>query len=76
MNEVKINDLLRYYYQELKGDEASRYAHLLKENARAMDIYTDYSEILDELSSSTLSPSQQTIDNILQYAKEGIVPSV
>ena len=76
MNEVMMNDMLRYYYHELKTEETKKYAQFLKENTRMMHIYKDYTAILDELSHSAPSPSQQTIDNILHYAKLGSLPSL
>lgn len=76
MNEVILNEMLRFYYHELKGEEVVKYQQFLKENARLMNIYKDYTEILDDLSSSALSPSQQTVDNILHYAKMGSLPAI
>lgn len=76
MNEVMMNDMLRFYYHELNAEEDVKYHQFLKENARLMNIYKDYTEILDDLSSSALSPSQQTLDNILHYAKLGSLPTV
>jgi len=76
MNEVMMNDMLRFYYHELRGVDEVKYQQFLKGNARLMNIYKDYSEILDDLSSSALSPSQQTLDNILHYAKLGSLPTI
>lgn len=76
MNEVILNEMLRFYYHELKGEEVVKYQQFLKENARLMNIYKDNTEILDDLSSSALSPSQQTVDNILHYAKMGSLPAI
>lgn len=71
-----MNDMLRFYYHELRGVDEVKYQQFLKGNARLMNIYKDYSEILDDLSSSALSPSQQTLDNILHYAKLGSLPTI
>ena len=76
MNEVMMNDMLRFYYHELRGEEEANYQQFLTENKRLMNIYKDYTEILDDLSSSALSPSQQTLDNILHYAKLGSLPTI
>lgn len=76
MNEVMMNDMLRFYYHELRGEEETNYQQFLTENKRLMNIYKDYTEILDDLSSSALSPSQQTLDNILLYAKLGSLPTI
>ncbi|MEY3920693.1 MAG: hypothetical protein RL634_454 [Bacteroidota bacterium] len=76
MNEVMMNDMQRFYYHELKGEEEVKYHQFLKGNARMMNIYKDYTELLDDLSSSALSPSQQTLDNILHYAKQGSLPTI
>ena len=76
MNEVMMNDMLRFYYHELNGDEEGNYHQFLQGNARLMNIYKEYTEILDDLSSSALSPSQQTLDNILHYAKLGSLPTI
>lgn len=76
MNELMMKDLLRLYYHECEGDEEFKYHQFLKGNARMMSIYKEYTEILDDLSSSAQSPSQQTLDNILHYAKQGSLPPV
>lgn len=76
MNEVMMNDMLRFYYHELRGEEDTNYQQFLTENKRLMNIFKDYTEILDDLSSSALSPSQQTLDNILLYAKLGSLPTI
>jgi len=76
MNEVMMNDMLRFYYHELRVEEEANYQQFLTENKRLMNIYKDYTEILDDLSSSALSPSQQTLDNILLYAKLGSLPAI
>jgi DNA polymerase/3'-5' exonuclease PolX len=76
MNEVMMNDMLRFYYHELRGEDEVKYQQFLKGNARLMNIYKDYTEILDDLSSSALSPSQQILDNIMHYAKLGSLPTI
>lgn len=75
MSEIMIKDMLRYYYHELHTEEAHKYGQFLLENRRLMNIYKGYTEILDNLTSSSISPSQQTLDRILQYAKDSIDPA-
>ena len=75
MSEIMIKDMLRYYYQELHAEEAQKYGQFLLENRRLMNIYKEYTEMLDNPTSSSISPSQQTLDRILQYAKDSIDPA-
>ncbi|MFZ9262062.1 MAG: hypothetical protein ACO3AW_03485 [Chitinophagaceae bacterium] len=76
MNEVMINEMLRYFYHELSSVESISYEHFLNDNPYLMEIYQSYTQTLGKLSISNYSPSQATIDNILHYANVGELPNI
>ncbi len=75
MNEVMIQEMLRYFYHELSEEESGDYEHFLKDNPYLMEIYQSYTHTLHSLSTGHYSPSQSTLDNIMFYAQEGHLPA-
>ncbi len=75
MNEVMINEMLRYFYHELSEDESGMYEDFLKDNHYLMEIYQNYGQTLDTLYSAQCAPQQTTIDKIIYYAQQGHLPT-
>ena len=63
------NDLIRYIYQETTESEKKEIEQELLLDNRLFEEYKNLAEVSMELDRIELSPSQKTINKILNYSK-------
>lgn len=75
MNELMKKDALRYLYNEMTMEERELFEESLGGNPELMKLYTECKAVFDQLNPEAYSPSQESIDRILAYAKLGTTRS-
>ena len=63
------NDLIRYIYNETTGREKKRIKQELLCNNKLFEEYKDLAEVSMKLDRFELSPSEKTINKILEFSK-------
>ena len=63
------NDVLRYLYKETDAVESAELEQALVVRGELLDQYAQLTSIKEQLDKVQLSPSQRTINKILDYSK-------
>ena len=63
------DDVIRYLYNEIPGKEKSEFESALIFDDNLLRLFNELSSVKDYLSKEYKNPSNQTIENILDYAK-------
>jgi hypothetical protein len=70
------DDLLNYIYKETNSQESLSIENAINENESLKSIYLELLEGIDLLNKTYFRPSEITLENILQKAKEGLQQNV
>jgi hypothetical protein len=70
------DDLLNYIYKETNPQESLSIENAINENESLKSIYLELLEGIDLLNKTYFRPSEITLENILQKAKEGLQQNV
>jgi hypothetical protein len=64
-----LNSILLHYYGELNASESEVFEHVLISDADLQSAYVECKEMIRNLSFEEYLPSQDILDNILEYAQ-------
>ena len=69
------DDVIRYIYQETSEKENGEIEKAMLCDAQLQEMYKDFVSIKKDLNKSQKQPSEQVINNILNYSKSLNLPS-
>lgn len=70
------NDVLRYIYEDLTQEEKDAISTAMILNSELMDFYIQAVETSDSLKAVQRTPSERTVENILNYSRSFICNSI
>lgn len=69
MHTISSEELLEFLFQESTGEKNEQIIKALEEDWNLKEEYNHLLETVEELSDVEYSPSQQSVENILNYAR-------
>ena len=64
------NDMMRYFYSEMKNDESAEFKKALEENPGFKSEFKNLTDDLNQLDNIVMQPSEATIEKILKNSRE------